>query len=103
MSPRTFLNKGYQSDLKRQESKTLSAYLWLYVQHSNFALIVDLVDCLELGPEHKSLEAAVLQQLVFRDAFGHVLVGHEVILQPVFLVLPLGSGGVCKKTFGVQE
>lgn len=68
--------------------------LWFYIQNGNFALIVDLLDGLKLGTKHVSLEAAVLQQLVFRDGLGHVFVCDEIILLSVLLVLPLGSGCV---------
>lgn len=37
------------------------ANLWLHVQHGDFALLVDLLDGLNFGTEHISLEAAVLQ------------------------------------------
>lgn len=72
-----------------------TADLWLDIQHSDFALLVDLLDGLNFGTEHISLEAAVLQQLVSGDAFGHGVVGDEVIFLPVLLILALRPGGVC--------
>ena len=71
--------------------------LWFYIQHSDFALIVDLLDGLDFGTEHVSLEAAVLQELVSGDALGHGFIGDEIIFLSVLLVLTLGSGGVCVK------
>lgn len=57
-------------------------------------MLVDLLDRLNFGAKHVPLEAAVLQQLVSRDALGHVFVGDEVVLLAVGLILALGSGGV---------
>lgn len=56
---------------------------------------MDLVDGFDFGAKHVSLKAAVLQQLIGRDALGHIFVGDEVVLLSVGLVLSLGSGGVC--------
>lgn len=72
-----------------------TANLGFYIQNSNFALIVDLLDCLKSGAKHVSLEAAILQQLISRDAFGHCFIGDEEILLSILLILSLGSGGVC--------
>lgn len=38
-----------------------NADLWFYIQHSDFALLMDLLDGLNFGTKHISLEAAVLQ------------------------------------------
>lgn len=56
---------------------------------------MDLLDGLNFGAEHISLEAAVLQQLISRDAPGHGFVGDEIVFLPIRLILTLGSGGVC--------
>ena len=68
--------------------------LGFHVQKGDAALLVDLLDGLDLGAEHESLEAAVLQQLIGRDALSHDVVGDEVVLLPGSLVLPRGPGGV---------
>ncbi len=72
-----------------------NANLRFYVQHSDFALLMDLLDGLNFGAEHVSLEAAVLQELISRDALGHFFIGDKIILLSVQLILTLGSGGVC--------
>ena len=72
-----------------------NADLWFYIQQSDFALLVDLLDSLNFGTEHESLEAAVLQQIIPRDALGHVFIGDEVVLLSVGLILARGSGGIC--------
>lgn len=56
---------------------------------------MDLLDGLNFGAKHISLETAVLQQLISRDALGHGFIGDEIVLLSVGLVLTLGSGGVC--------
>lgn len=71
------------------------AHLWLYIQQGDLALLVDLLDGLDFGPEHVPLEAAVLQQLVPGDGLGHGFGGDEIVLLSVVLVLTLGPGGVC--------
>ena len=70
--------------------------LGLYVQQGDAALLVDLLDGLDLSAEHEALEAAVLQELIGGDALGHDLVGDEVVLLPARLILTRGSGGVCR-------
>lgn len=72
-----------------------NGYLWFYVQHSDFALLMDLMDGLNLGAEHISLEAAILQQLISRNTLGHGFIGDEIVFLPIGLILTLGSGGVC--------
>lgn len=69
--------------------------LWFYIQQSDFALLVDLLDGLDFGTEHISLEAAVLQELISRDALGHGFIGDKIIFLPILLILTFGSGGVC--------
>lgn len=71
--------------------------LGLHVQHSDFVLLVDLVDGFDFGAKHVSLKAAVLQQLIPGDALGHGFVGDKEVLLPVDLVLSLGPGGVCRE------
>lgn len=73
----------------------MNANLRFHIQQSDFALLVDLLNRLNFGTEHISLEAAILQQLVSRDALGHGFIGDEKVLLSVGLVLTLGSGGVC--------
>lgn len=73
----------------------MNANLWFNIQQSNFFLLVDVVDGLSFGAEHISLEAAILQQLISRDALGHGFVGDEIIFLSILLLLPLGSAGVC--------
>lgn len=73
----------------------MNANLWFYIQQSDFALVVDLLDGLNFGTEHIPLEAAVLQQLIPRDELGHGLIGDKEIFLSILLLLTLGSGGVC--------
>lgn len=51
--------------LKKLDNNQISYYvnanLWFYIQQSDFALLVDLLDGLDFGAEHVSLEAAVFQ------------------------------------------
>lgn len=72
-----------------------NANLRFHIQNSDFALLMDLLDGLNFGAKHISLETAVLQQLISRDALGHGFIGDEIVLLSVGLVLTLGSGGVC--------
>lgn len=44
-----------------QISYYVNANLWFYIQQSDFALLVDLLDGLDFGAEHVSLEAAVFK------------------------------------------
>lgn len=76
-------------------SKATNTNLWLYIQQSNFSLIVDLLDGFKFGTKHKSLETAVLQELIPRDALGHGFIRDEIIFLSILLILTLGSGGVC--------
>lgn len=72
-----------------------NANLWFHIQNSDFALLMNLLDGLNFGAKHISLETAILQQLISRDALGHDFIGDEIVLLSVGLVLTLGSGGVC--------
>lgn len=38
-----------------------NAYLWFYIQQSDFALLMDLLDGLNFGTKHISLEATILK------------------------------------------
>lgn len=73
----------------------VNANLWFNIQQSDFALLMDLLDGLNFGTKHISLEAAILQEFIPRDALGHGFVGDEIILLSILLILTLGSGGVC--------
>lgn len=76
-------------------SKATNTNLWLNIQYSDFSLIMDLLDGFKFGTEHKSLETAVLQELIPRDALSHGFIGDEIIFLSILLLLTLGSGGVC--------
>lgn len=69
--------------------------LRFHVQQRDFSLLVDFLNCLYFGAKHVPLEAAVLQQLISRDALGHVFIGDEIVLLAIGLILTLGSSGVC--------
>lgn len=77
--------------------KKFGANLWFYIQQSDFALRVDLLDGLNFGAKHETLEAAILKQLISRDALGHGFMGDEVIFLSILFILTLGSGGVCAR------
>lgn len=77
--------------------------LRFHIQQSDFVLLVDLVDGLGFGAEHVSLETAILQQLIRRDALGHGFIGDEEVLLSIGIVLSLGSGGVCEEAGETKE
>lgn len=72
--------------------------LWLYIQHRNLALLMDLLNGLNFGTKHTSLETAILQEFIPRDALGHGFIGDEIVLLSIFLVLAFGSCCVCTES-----
>lgn len=72
----------------------MNSNLRFHIQQRDFSLLVDFLNCLNFGAKHIPLEAAVLQQLISRDALGHVFVGDEIVLLTISLILTLGSGGI---------
>lgn len=65
----------------------MPTHLGLDVKDGNLVLLMNLVHCFKFGAKHVALVAAKLQELVGRDAPGHLLRGDEVVLLPVFLIL----------------
>lgn len=75
----------------------MCVYLRLYIQQCNLALVMNLLDSFNLGAKHAALKTSVFQKLVSHDAFGHLVIGDEIILLSVFFVFPLRSGCVWLK------
>ena len=79
------------------------AYLWLYIQQGDFALLMNFLDCLNLCSKHESLVASVFQQLICRDALGHNFIRDKIVILPTFFICTFGSGGVCVETEKKKE
>lgn len=88
----------HQTHIYEAPQHNRNSNLWFHVQQGDFSLLVDLLNCLNFGTKHIPLEAAVLQQLISRDALGHVFVWDEIVVLAIGLILTLGSGGVYVQT-----
>jgi len=73
-------------------------YLRLNVKYGHESLSVDVAYGVQLRSVHCLLVGAVLEVLIFRDVFHHLLVRHEKVAATMLLIFAWRTRRICKQT-----